>query len=416
MAAVSNKISNGLKLILFTIVLGAVSGGVIWCFLKAVAVCSGLFRQTLSTDSFSFLPIIICGALGAVVGVLHRKYGDYPDELSVVMNRIKKEKYYDYRHILPMIVCAFVPLVCLASVGPEAALTGIIAALCYWTGDNVSFAKNNSAQYSEIGEAVALGQLFHSPLFGIFAVEETPDGEDGGVIPALTRGQKLLYYALSVGASFLVVGLLNRLFGEAMEGFPSFSDVTIDTYDYVMMLIYIPVGVLIRFVFEFFEKVTKNAAGHIPVIIREAACGIVIGFTVIAFPMAMSSGEEEMAHLMGTFTEYVPASLALICVIKLFMTAFCINFGMKGGHFFPLIFSCTCMGFALSSLIFSQPAVHAPFAAAVICATVLGAMLKKPVAVSLLLLLCFPMRLLLCIFVCAAIGSRLGTLFCRTTD
>ena len=44
-----------------------------------------------------------------------------------------------------MLICAFIPLVFGASVGPEAGLTGIIAALCYWIGDNVSYAKQDTA-------------------------------------------------------------------------------------------------------------------------------------------------------------------------------------------------------------------------------------------------------------------------------
>ena len=37
-----------------------------------------------------------------------------------------------------MLLCALLPLLLGASVGPEAGLTGIIAALCYWVGDNVT--------------------------------------------------------------------------------------------------------------------------------------------------------------------------------------------------------------------------------------------------------------------------------------
>ena len=125
--------------------------------------------------------------------------------------------------------------------------------------------------------------------------------------------------------------------------------------------------------------------------------------------MVMSSGEEQMAEMMETFSEYTPLVLLGICLGKLFMTTFCINLGMKGGHFFPLIFACTCMGFALPSLIFSEPGIHVPFAAAAITATVLGAQLKKPFAAALLLLLCFPVRLLIWIFVCAGIGSFVGS-------
>lgn len=36
----------------------------------------------------------------------------------------------------------------------------------------MNVARENAKEYSEVGLAVALSLLFHSPLFGIFSVEE----------------------------------------------------------------------------------------------------------------------------------------------------------------------------------------------------------------------------------------------------
>ena len=105
-----------------------------------------------------FILPALCAAGGLITGVIHHFAGNYPDELNVVLYKVKKEKYYDYRHLAAMLGCAFLPLVFGSSVGPEAGLTGIIAALCYWVGDNVTFARNYSALYSAVGEAVTLGE------------------------------------------------------------------------------------------------------------------------------------------------------------------------------------------------------------------------------------------------------------------
>ena len=109
-----------------------------------------------------------------------------------------------------------------------------------------------------------------------------------------------------------------------------------------------------------------------------------------------------------TFGRYTPWLLIGISVLKLVMTAFCLRFGMKGGHFFPLIFACVCMGFGLAMLVFRDPAEHVVFAAGVVTAAALGAQLKKPLAVSVLMLLCFPPRLLFWIFLAAAVSGRLA--------
>ena len=400
------KTKNILKLTLFTALLGGFAGLVIWCFLKAVSVCSYYVWDILPESSgFVYLPVIICTVGGLAAGVLHRFFGDYPEELKVVMGKIKKDKHYDYHPMGIMLICAFIPLVCGASVGPEAGLTGVITALCYWIGDNVTFAKQNTEIFSEIGEAVTLGQLFHSPLFGILAVEEGDDSDDG-VPRQMTRGSKLLFYGISTASGFLAAEIMTYFFGAAMEGFPSFSEAAINREDYLMLLIYIPVGLLIYVFFELSEKLTAFIAHRIPVILRETICGVVTGFMAVLLPLVMFSGEEQMSSLMDTFVSYSPYFLIGVCLLKIIMTTFCINSGLKGGHFFPLIFACTCMGFAITSFAFAaDPVQHAVFAAAAVTATVLGAQLKKPLAASLLLLLCFPVRVLLWIFLCAVIGK-----------
>ncbi len=80
------------------------------------------------------------------------------------------------------------------------------------------------------------------------------------------------------------------------------------------------------------------------------------------------------------------------------------------------------MGAAIASLIFGSLAgisdasliqSHAVFAAAAVTAAALGAQLRKPFAVSVLLLLCFPLKLVLWTFLAAAAGSKAGALLTR---
>ena len=421
---------NHLKILLLTFLLGGFTGIVVWCFLKAVSLCTGLVWEIIPEKTGSrFLIIPLCMLGGLVCGILHKRFGNYPEDLPVVMGKVKKDKHYDYHPMFVILVCAFLPLVFGSSVGPEAGLTGIIVALCYWVGDNVSYAKEQSALYSEIGEAVTLGQLFHMPLFGILLVEEDSTFSNKNVqyqegkmetanigkgqseysenqLPALSGMSKLLYYGLSTAASFLLIYILNHLFGKSMTGFPSFSKAPIHLMDYVMLVLYLPAGFLAFLCFEYAEKMTEKISASIPVILRETLCGLVIGCMGLILPMVLFSGEEQMAELMTDYGNYAPLFLIGICFLKLVMTAFCIRFGMKGGHFFPLIFACVCLGIGLSMIVFADPAEHMAFAAAAVTAVTLGAQLKKPFAVSILMLLVFPPRLLFWIFLCAVIGGQ----------
>ncbi|MCR4655137.1 MAG: chloride channel protein [Lachnospiraceae bacterium] len=428
------KLQNELKMLLLTALLGAVVGAVLWCFLKATGICTGFIWEGIAGRfSVSWLPIPICTLGGLIVGLLHKFGGDYPEELDVVLKKIKEEKHYDYRHMLLMLLCAFFPLIIGASVGPEAGLCGIIAGLCYWIGDNVKYAREHKTEFSQIGEAVTLGELFHMPLFGIFEVEEevsVPDSEDGSgeKTSSLKYGQrtgeadshpakekttfpkasKLVLYGLAALSGYLVMSLLSSVFGAASEGFPSFDMPALSWADFLLMLLYIPTGILLCWFFEFSEHFSGKLSDKVPVCVRETLCGAVVGCIMIFMPLALFSGEEEMREFMVDYGAYAPLLLVGICFLKLFMTAFCIRFGLKGGHFFPVIFSCVLMGFALSGFIFAGEQGHSVFAAGIITAAALGAQLKKPFTAAILLLLCFPAKLIIWFILAAAAGSAVA--------
>ena len=412
---------NNIRLGAFTALLGAVCGAVIWLFLRLTGICTHLLWDIIpERTGISWIPVIICTAGGLAAGLIHKRYGTYPEELQTVLVKIRREKHYDYGPMPVMLICAFLPLILGASVGPEAGMTGIIAGLCYWVGDNVRYAKEHAEEYSEIGAAVTLGSLFHIPLFGIFAVEENPedDGEDGSGI-GIPRTSKLVLYGLSIAAAFLVMKALGSILGAAGEGFPSFDYIEPVAADYVLILLYIPAGLFLYFAFEYAEKITSAVAGRIPVVVRETICGLCIGIMALIVPVVLFSGEEQMAKLSDVYMAYAPAALIGICFLKILLTAFCIRFGLKGGHFFPLIFGCSCMGFGLASAVFgsaagiTDPAVitgHAIFAAGTVTAAMLGAQMKKPIAVSLLLLLCFNVRYVLWLLLAAAVGGKASSL------
>lgn len=395
---------NTIKLIVFAVCLGAVTGVVIWGFLKAVSLVTGLIWDSLpGAFDIPFYAVVVCTVGGLLIGIFRKIFGDYPEELMVVMGKVKKEGHYDYSNMLVMLVAAFLPLVFAASIGPEAGLTGVIVGLCYWVGDNLKYAKEHEREYSEIGEAVTLGVLFHVPLFGIFAVEEI--GEDESAAVPLPKPMKLILYGGATAGGLAAFHLLTRFFGAAMGGFPSFDTVSMEVMDFVAMLLYVVIGIIMAFLFKGSEFVTGKVAGVLPAILRETLCGLVLGIVITAVPMTAFSGEEQMGELTDLYTTFLPIALIGIAAVKLILTSFCLKFGMKGGHFFPLIFACVCMGFGIGIMIFGYDIGHLVFAAGTVTASCLGAQMKKPLAVTLLCLLCFPVKMLFFLFLAAAVGS-----------
>ena len=97
----------------------------------------------------------------------------------------------------------------------------------------------------------------------------------------------------------------------------------------------------------------------------------------------MFSGEHEMGLLIAGSYSYLPAILILVAFVKILLTNICISTGLRGGHFFPVIFAGVCMGYGLSMIIFPGGG-HEVFAAAVITATLLGGRGRASVGVSVM--------------------------------
>ena len=127
----NKTLKNSAVVALLSVCLGAVVGLVLWLFLQAVSLGSSLVWQFLPAHlGGKWITVPLCVLGGILTGLVHRRFGDYPESLDTVMAKVKREKHYDYGPMPVMLICAVLPLIFGASVGPEAGLTGIIVGLC----------------------------------------------------------------------------------------------------------------------------------------------------------------------------------------------------------------------------------------------------------------------------------------------
>lgn len=403
-AAKNVSLKNQLTLWLFCALIGAVAGALVWILLKIMAVGTEFLWNRIPSQNISpYYTLFVCVAGAAMIGIFRKVFGDYPEDLETVMEKVRSEKRYDYKNMPAMMVAALLPLLIGSSVGPEAGLTGIIVGLCYWAGDNLKFAGQNTRNYSQVGIVVSMSVLFHAPLFGIFEVEENSDES----LSALTKGSKLFIYGIALAAGTGIYGGLSALFGAGLSGFPSFDMVEIQKKDYLLMVLYILCGLLLAYFYQSTHKLTEKISNRFPAVMKEIFAGSVLGITGTFLPVLMFSGEEQMGTLMETYTSYLPLTLIGIAFFKLLLTNLCIQFGLKGGHFFPVIFAGVCMGYGVAMLTCGLNGGHVVFGAAIVTASLLGGIMKKPLAVTMLLFLCFPVKMFIWIFVAALIGSKL---------
>lgn len=397
------KIKNEVNLVGFCISMGLSTGLIIWGFLRIMELGIHLIWEWGPAKIY-FPPytILICTLGGALIGILHKKLGNYPEDLDTVLGKVKKNNYYPYNNMAGMLLLALLPLIFGSSIGPEAGMTGIIVGLCYWAGDNLKSAYENTRRYSQVGEAVTFGLLFHAPLFGIFSVIE--EGE--ALEQDLSKSTKVFVYGLTIAAGTGGYLLLSHFFGGGME-LPSFTKTEILLWqDYAMLIVYIIMGCILAWFYESTLYYTDLVMKRFPTVLRETAGGLMLGVLGFLFPIIMFSGEGQMAELMINHADYLQVYLIAIAFLKVLLTNICIRSGLTGGHFFPLIFAGVSLGYGISMLLFEARSGHEVFAVAAVTGALLGAVMKKPLAVAGLLLICFPIQLSIWIFLAACIGSR----------
>ena len=174
------------------------------------------------------------------------------------------------------------------------------------------------------------------------------------------------------------------------------------------MIIYIFCGILLGIFFEKSEEWFEKLHRKTPSIIGEALAGLILGLVVAVLPVVQFSGESQMAILITDYAKYAPIAMIGIAFLKVLMTNMCIQMGLKGGHFFPLIFSAVCLGYGISLLAFPMDQAHATFAAAITTAATLSVSMKKPLAVTCLLFLCFPVQMGVWIFLAAVLAGQVA--------
>lgn len=106
----------------------------------------------------------------------------------------------------------------------------------------------------------------------------------------------------------------------------------------------------------------------------------------------MFAGETQADVLMETYLTIPAGVLIATGLVKAMLTPALINMGWRGGHFFPVIFSGVSLGYGLAILTGADPV----FCVAVCTASTMGAVMRQPVMVVGLLLMCFPLKGIVC--------------------
>lgn len=391
------KVKNNLLFLLYTVILGAIVGAIVWAFVRIMNLgIEFIWDFAPSHLNFPLYTLCVCVIGGLLIGVWKKKFGDYPEELATVMGKIKKTGRYQYNNVFSTIISALSPLLIGASVGPEAGLTGVIAGLCTWVGDKLKLYLKEVEELTQIGLSATLGTIFHSPMFGFIE----PIESDKEVV--LPRTSKIVLYFSAILSSFSVFFLLGKLFG-GRTGLEDFEAGKIDWLQYLYAIPLTIIGIAAGYLYFIFKKLTFTLENKFRkyTVLRATAGGLLLGISGTFLPLTMFSGEHQISEVMNNAETIGAVMLIVIAVVKLLLTNICIDSGLKGGHFFPVIFCGICIGCAMSIIL----GIDAIFCASVVTTALVGHTLKKPLATVLLLMIVFPVKLIP-IMLFAAISAK----------
>ena len=393
-------LKNNPLLTLYTIIIGAIAGLIIWCFIRGMNFgIHFLWDYIPSLINFKYYTITVCLIGGLLIGLWKNKYGEGPEELNQVIKTVKQEHRYSYSNIFPSIVSSILPLIFGASIGPEAGLTGIIAGLYTWMGDKLKIFNDELEELAHIGITATLGTIFVSPMFGFVEPIENEESK-------LPKTSKNILYFAAILSSFGVFIFLNHL-THNQAGLHSIGTATLSNLNYLGIIILIVFGMLLSYVYFISHKLSKIAFKNLNsnFILKGVVGGLILGIFGTLLPLTMFSGEKQIYLLLGTGAQLGLVILILTSILKIVLTNICIETGLKGGHFFPLIFSGTAMGYALSILLNMDPIISM----AIVTTSFMASILKKPIAVVLLLMIIFPVNLIPLMLVSALIPCLFKT-------
>ncbi|MCQ4636006.1 chloride channel protein [Anaerovorax odorimutans] len=395
---------------LFSLCLGACAGAVVWALLRIMNLGIHLVWDVIP-ESFGHPVVynfIACLLGGLIIGLWQTKFGILPDTLEGVMADLKQKGTYPYNRLHILAVSALLPLIFGGSLGPEAGLTGIIVGLCCWIGDRLKYKGAEVKELAQAGIAATLGVIFNSPFVGIANNFENKDLEDEEPQKApaekleMKKAKTMVYVAAVIGA-LGAMGGLSHLFGGGM-GIARFGrDVDITFSDWKWFPVFAVISILCGMLYMLCNRIT-SALGERIIGHRIISCmlaGLFLAALGTLFPWTMFSGEHEMSEMMEVWQQQSFAVLFLTALVKLILINLCVNLGWRGGNIFPVIFSGVCMGFAMAMITGAEPV----FAVAVCVSALCGYIMRKPLTVIGVLLLCFPITIIIPMAAAAYAGS-----------
>ncbi len=286
-------------------------------------------------------------AFSLLVG-LCQKYLKAPNVIhgSLVESLQQGKLEGDYRAFPGTIISCLASLLSGASVGPEGTLSILIGQISTWFQDR--FPAKETATMRTGFDLAALSSAFNgiigSPFFtGIFATEYQIGKKNAATF--------MIWNLVAGMIGYLVYISLGLASFAGMIPFPPLERITGVEVIYAILLgvvgtlLALFTGISMKGIGDFMDRTFGDR-----VMARILAAGIVIAIVGYFLPALLFSGEVQIYDLLANPAGIGVAMLLLYAVLKILLLALSFKSGYIGGPIFPVLFSSTMLGLALSLL------------------------------------------------------------------
>ena len=405
-----------LPLMINSALMGAFVGLLTWTFLGIVNIGTHFIWHTLK-DFFhiKYWTLIVASIGGILVGITQKYFGGYPKYMDQTLEEFKKNKRVEYKSLKYSIIDSLTILFFGASVGPEAALSGIVGGMITFVGDKMKerFKKKNvvnqhSDELIECSMQVSAGLIFRSPLFGLYTLSEK-SSENTHIIKDI----KVIVYTVTTIAGFLVFMLLSE-FDNRPSFIVKFGQSNIGSKELIWFVPLIIIAMLLAYIYKMYALVLNRIFKPIEnkKILKGIIGGLGIGILGTIFPWTLFSGEHELRTLVVEWNNMPAYLLILLSLLKLLLTEICLSTGHRGGHIFPLIFSGSCLAYGLSKLFSIDPV----FCLSVIVTGLASRAIGNMYVAIFLLIFFFPINTIVPMVLAAAIGKMINDIEIKVVD
>lgn len=376
-------------LALYALVMGACAGGALWLLFELMGIGTRLVWQILPErlalgDHLAYY-LLVCMGAGALIGLLQKYYGAYPDTMPGVMVKVKTNGGYPYDHWYLLVAAVLLPIIFGGAIGPAAGLVSLTAAIWTFISQQIKLKWQALSQLAQPGLGARLALIFSLG----------PGNAQEAYTITLPKTTRSLLYAIGLGTLLIVLNVLVITCGSmTLPRFDRFHAVGWSQWKWALLLL--AFGILLGVIYEALDKLTRRLAGYLMphIVLVCIVIGAVVGLAGYYLPQILFAGSTQLLALVGSWTELAAGALLALALLKVMLSVLCLNLGWRGGPFMPMIYSGVAAGFGVTVLIDQLSlgaALDGSFAAAIVVAAMLGYCFKKPVLIIVLLLLCFPL-------------------------